>query len=151
MYTVDKWYLVICTKANGSAAPRVHVYDYAADTWVHEAAATAIGNSSTPVTRGALGVNGAQAQPFDGHIAAAATWSALLSDAQCEDLPHNLMNWWSPPGSAAILWVLDQDSTSQKVQDLRGLGAASSQSGITGTSISALSQPISYGHPVIIA
>ncbi len=132
---VSSWYLVALTKATGTVTPRVHIYDYAAVTWVHENAGGTLGDSSTPITRCAIGVGASGAAGFwDGDIAAVGGWNVVLTDSQVQDLLLFL------PAVAKGLWRLNQDVTTENVLDMSGGGA--NQSAIVGTSITAVVQDV---------
>ncbi len=147
--TVNKWYLVAISKASGTVAGRAHIYDYVTNTWTHQACTGTIANSGVPTTKVSLGNAGSGSGfGFDGDIAAIGVWNVVLSDDQVEALAYDLHSWFAPAQPKG-LWLLDQDSTSQKVIDLSGGGA--NQSGITGTSLSSTSVPVfNYGHAHIL-
>ncbi len=132
---VSKWYLVAMSKATGTVTPRIHIYDYAAVTWVHENAGGTLADSSTPITRCAIGVGASGAAGFwDGDIAAVAIWNVVLTDTQAEALLLFL------PAVSKGLWRLNQDVTTENVLDMSGGGA--NQSAIVGTSITAVVQDV---------
>lgn len=140
------WQLVAITKASGTVAPRLHQYIYGTNAWTHEDSASTLANSSAPGTSAYMGSTAAGGSYWDGDIAAAGVWDVVLTDAQIEALAYGLMPWYAvqPKG----LWLLDQDTTSQKVPDLTGGGA--NESSLTGTTVGTSAVPIfSYGHDFI--
>lgn len=144
--SINKWYLLGASKGTGTVTPTLHIYDYATNAWVHEAASGTRVNSSTPLTQAQIGCTPAVAAFWDGDIAVAGSWDVVLSDAQFEALAYGLRAWFAvqPRG----LFVLDQASTAQQLEDMSGGGA--NQSAITGTAVSARSVPIwSRGVPVL--
>lgn len=79
---------------------------------------------------------------WKGDIAAAAVWDRKLADDEVASLWTSLAMWHSSnPGA---MWLFDQASAAQTVEDLVGSGA--DQTAITGTAVSANSVPgFSYG------
>lgn len=149
-FTVDEadgWVLVAAGKATGSNAPRMHKYVYATDTWTHQDGSTNLANSTGTSATMRLG-EWEGGDDFNGDIAVVGAWiSRNLTDAEVEQLPHSLAAWHAL--AATELWVLDQSDTSQAVASLTGSGA--NQTSLTGTTVSATSAPIGYGHPVEVA
>ncbi len=131
----NQWYLAAATKATGTVAPRFHIYDYSAVTWVHENSASTIANSSVPITRGQIGSTPAGAGLANNDIAAAGVWNVELTDLQVESL---LL--FNPVVPAKGLWSLNQDVTGGTLADISGGGA--NQSAIVGTSVTAVTQPV---------
>jgi hypothetical protein len=104
--TAGKWYLIAATKATGTVAPRFHMYDYAAGTWMHENGPTAIANSGVFGGSTVIGAQIDHSVPMDGDIAAIGLWNVAFGDQQCESLAYGLNAWWQEQPRA--LWVLDQ-------------------------------------------
>ena len=146
--TGGQWQMLGASKASGSTAVRFHKYLYSTDTPSHEDDNVSISDSGTPATSVFLGSDGVTTtDAMDGDLAIFAVWNVVLSDAQFEALPFSLAAWFAvqPKG----IWLLDQDSTSQKVLDLSGGGA--NETGLTGTTVGTRSMPVfSYGAPILI-
>lgn len=132
--TAGNWYLAAATKATGTVAPRYHIYDYAAATWVHENSAATEANSSVPITAGKIGCSPASNLFWNGDVAAVGVWNIVLSDTEVQNLLLFL------PQVSKALWRLNQDVTTENVNDLSGNGA--DQNAIVGTSITAVVQPV---------
>lgn len=143
----DGWCLVAVTKDTGTVAPRMHKYVYSTNTWTHTNSASTLANSGTPGTGGYIGQkNGGD--NFDGDINIAAVWDTAMTDIQVEALAYDLISWFAAQPRA--LWLLDQSSTSMKVNDLSGGGA--NQSAISGTAVSTASVPVwSPGGPILVS
>lgn len=137
----NTWQVLAMSKAAGTATARFHIYSFATGAWTHENASATNGDPS--VSGGAvIGAfdTGAPANDFVGAIAAAAVWRSNLSDTLAEELSTGWSAWKAR--SPAALWRLDQASTATAVTDLTGGGA--DQSGIQGTAVSALADPIDW-------
>lgn len=137
--SADGWLLVAASKATGTVAPRFHIYKYSTNAWVHENSAGTNANSGTPATNSRIGNVTEASNSFQGDIAVCGVWSVVLADDQVESLPFTLAAWFTaaqPKG----LWVLDQDTTSQKILDISGGGA--NESSLTGTSVATTSVPV---------
>jgi hypothetical protein len=137
-YTAAEWRLDVFTRpAGGASTVRSHAFTYNAGTWSHANGAGAVGDSAfTPLDHTYLGRISA-ANDLGGEIAVAAVWKRALSDGECELLPYQLDAWRASAPDA--LWVLNQTSTSDAVQDLSGGGA--NQTAISGTTVSSLEVP----------
>jgi hypothetical protein len=137
--TLGEWYLIGCSKAAGTVAPRHHIYRYSDGTFVHENNAATVADWSLPATSTFLGaLAGGTLNFWDGDIETVGFWNRVLTDAEFENLPFTLAAWYA---SAPVgLWALDQSATAQKTVDLSGGGA--NESAITGTSVSTLSVPV---------
>lgn len=136
---VNEWYCVVGSKTTGTTTPRVHIYRYSNNTWVHENTGAAISNMPAVGISGFLSHGGRVADQFmPGEIAIDAIWGRDLSDAECELLPFSLRNWISlvPAG----LWIYDQADIAQPVSDLTGGG--SNQISVIGTTVSTTSVPL---------
>lgn len=143
--TSGSWYLVAMTKDTGTVAPRLHRYDYAANTHSHVNGGSTLANT-TPATQAQIGERfSASALYWSGDIAVVGCWNVVLTDAQVEAMAFSLLAWYQvqPKG----LWVLDQASTGMKVNDLTGGGA--NESSLVGTAVGTTSVPVfSYGHRI---
>lgn len=141
----DGWVLVGVSKATGTVNARFHKYVFSTNTWTHEnSAATLAEDTTTPTVSCWFGSEGSSSY-FDGDIAACGIWNAALSDAQIESLSFSLSTWFQI--APLRIWMLDQQTTGQKVLDLTGSGA--NESSLVGTTVSTASVPVfSYGLPV---
>ena len=143
----DNWVLLVAGKATGTATPRMHMYVYDTGTWTHQDATSTIGNTTGTCTTMRHGEWEA-GDYLGGDLAWSAAWLARnLTDAEVEQLAHSLTSIVSMAPTA--MWVFDQQATTQAVADLTGGGA--NQTSTTGTSVSASSAPVGYGHPLLIA
>ncbi|WP_307833861.1 DUF4082 domain-containing protein [Actinoplanes italicus] len=79
-----------------------------------------------------------------GDMECAAAWTRALSDDEVSTLAASLGAWLCT--GPAGFWVLDQAAVSIPVRDWTGGGA--NQVSTVGTSVSANSVPIGYGHPI---
>ncbi len=136
--TAGLWYLVVVTKDTGTVAPRFHIYDIAANSWVHNTGVSTTANSAVPVTQTTIGSTATAAVGFDGDIAVGAIWNVVLSDVQCEALFGPIQNWFAPAVPTAM-WLLDQGDTAINVLDITGGGA--NQTSLSGTTVSTNSVP----------
>lgn len=143
--TSGSWYLVAMTKATGTVIPRIHRYDYAANSHSHANCAGTLGDT-TPATQAQIGERfSASALYWSGDIAVVGCWNVVLTDAQIEAMAFSLMAWHQVPPKG--LWVLDQAATTMKVNDHSGGGA--NESALVGTAVAASSVPVfSYGHRI---
>lgn len=126
----DGWVLVAATKAAGTVAPRFHKYVFSSRVHSHEAGVATAGdkNGGTNVW---IGQSAAASFFWSGEIAALGIWNAVLTDSQIEALAVGLTPWLAVPPTG--LWLLDQGSTGQLVNDLTGRGA--NESSKSGTSV----------------
>jgi len=130
----SKWQLLAGTKATGTVAPRLHIVYFDGTAPVHENSAVTEANSTVPTGQAQIGKRqGASAEFWGGDIHIVAVWDIVLTDAQIENLASGLGAWFAPKQPRG-LWILDQDTTTQKVPDLSGGGANETTN--TGTSIS---------------
>lgn len=113
----NTWMLVAISKPAGLAAPRMHVYRYDTDTWVHGDGDGEVDNSSELVTSVTIGAWEETNDPWEGRIAAIGVWGTALTDQQVEALTGRLRDWLSSSPVAA--WYLGDDP----VADLTGNGA----------------------------
>src|SRR3990172_427971 len=146
--TGGAWQVLAVSKATGTVAARFHKYLYSTDAHSHENDDATVANSSAPTTNVYLGTDGTvTVDGLDGDLLIAAVWDVVLSDAQFEALPFSLAAWFAvqPKG----LWLLDQDTTAQKVLDLTGGGA--NETALAGTTIGTASVPVfGYEAPILI-
>lgn len=140
-----RWYLLVVTKATGTATPRFHRYDFSTKTWTHENGNVSLGNRPTQAG-GAIhfAEYTTASDNFMGDFAAVAEWAGTaLTDGQCESLvtASDIKKGWkalSPSG----LWCFDQAAVTTSVEDLTGNGA--NQTSRTGTEVVAEEPPIPY-------
>src|SRR3990172_1760690 len=146
--TGGAWQVLAVSKATGTVAARFHKYLYSTDAHSHENDDATVANSSAPTTNVYLGTDGTvTVDGLDGDLLIAAVWDVVLTDAQSEPLPFSLAAWFAiqPKG----LWLLDQDTTAQKVLDLTGGGA--NETALAGTTIGTASVPVfGYEAPILI-
>jgi len=140
-YTAGRWYWVISEKANGSVAPRWHVYDFTANAWTHVNGGGAIANQSgTPVNAIIGGQSfGGASTTWRGAIAVGGIWGSLLgSDATIESIfTHSAANMLA--AGPAWMVLLNQSSVATAVTDVSGHGG--NQTSISGTSVDADDPP----------
>lgn len=136
------WVLVAATKASGTAAARLHLYRFDTETWTHENGGAAIGNASENVG-GKLVIGQWQgSEQFVGLYAASAVWNKALTDGEVEALVEvTAISKWKAKGPVGM-WMLNQESTSEKVLDFTGNGA--DESSHSGTEVVAGSPPIPF-------
>lgn len=140
------WYLILFTKATGTATPRAHIYNYSTNAWTHENFDGTLTNWTSIGASGTIRFGEWEdVDDFQGDLACAGIWSGIaFTDAKCEamGLQFDLMSWFASTPSA--LWLFDQQAVGQLLRDLTGGGA--NQSTIAGTSLSANSVPrFGYG------
>jgi hypothetical protein len=126
--TANNWYIVAVTLSASGSTPRFHLKNITTSSaWQHEDGDATVNATGTPVTRGRLGNDAANANPFYGDIHAVAVWHVALSDSQVEQLATGVV------GLPRGVWQLDQASTGTAVTDLTGGGA--NQASLSGTSV----------------
>lgn len=131
------WYAIAVTKASGSAAFRYHIAPLGGS-WVHTGSGTTSdGTGATNILFGKGPIKGAG--NFD--IAAAAMYSAALSDGQIEALGTTSMNGWMA-ASPVTAWQFNQASTATAVTDLTSGGA--NQTAISGTAV--VADPVGWSY-----
>jgi hypothetical protein len=126
-----RWYVM--TKASGSAAPRIHVWDLSG-TWTHTDNSAAVGDGSGPIDSFVIGGAGGTSNGWRGSIAVAALWASALDDAGVEaamtlaaaDTLDAAPDWMARFNQAAI--------TTDVTDDTAGGG---DQSAIAGTTVDA--------------
>ena len=128
--SADGWGLVAVTKATGTVTPRLHLYN--AGTWTHEDGTGTLANSGVPGTSARIGADQTPANFFAGDVGALAVYTTVLDDTAVEALAVDLQAWID--ASPAALWVLDQPSLPDALQD--DIGTAD-ESAITGTTVTA--------------
>lgn len=119
------WFLIIVTKGAGTSTPRIHTYNYDADTWAHDDASSTIADSGTTADNLELGYSAAfgYASHLGGskRMAVVGAWDINIgNDATIEGLGLEtaLTNWVN---SAPVgLWPLDQEVTGIQVMDITG-------------------------------
>lgn len=135
------WCWFVGTKAAGSFAPRWHVKDITlGSAWTHVDGSAAVGDLTGVATTIILGnhIAGGSGDSWRGRIAAAATWTAALTDLQveaaCTLAAADLLT--AGPG-----WMvrLNQASTATSVPDDTGGGG--NQTAISGTAVDADEPP----------
>lgn len=115
----DGWVLVACSKASGTATPRMHKYLFSSGTWTHEDGDSTLTDGSTPGSGGTVRFGDWQGgDRLRGRMGAAAIFDAALSDGQVEDLAAGLGAWLGHGPQS--LWLFDQASEAQRVRDLCG-------------------------------
>lgn len=130
-----RWYVM--TKAAGSAAPRISVWDLSG-AWAHTDNSATVGDGTGAIDTLFLGSQNGTGNGWRGSIAVAATWASQLSDAQveaaCTLAALDTLN-------AAPAWMvrLNQASTATTVTDDTGGGG--DQSALSGTSVDADDPP----------
>lgn len=123
------WLLVAATKATGSVAARLHIYNYTSAVWVHENGA-AIADSSVPATEAKLGCRPNSLQFYTGRMAAAGVWNVVLSDTEIEGLELALQAWLDLNPLAC--WALNQAATTDPILDHAG---TSDETALVGTTV----------------
>jgi hypothetical protein len=122
------WLFIAVTKASGTVAARIHIYNYSTGTWHHSNA----NNTQVDAARAydSVQLGGASGNFQNGKVAAAGSWSANLSDATIEGLELSLQSW-ADSGADAI-WALNQASAATSVVDLIG---NADQTALTGSTV----------------
>ncbi len=92
LVVADGWAIVAATKAAGTVTPRLHIYKYGTDTWVHQNGAGTITNLAALSTY-TIGQSGQAFQDFNGNVLLDAVWDAELSDGALEALELSLAAW----------------------------------------------------------
>jgi hypothetical protein len=137
------WYLIAATKATGTVTSRFHIYDYSAETWVHEdtTGGTTSNIVSPDMDRINFGSNGGGLNLHDGKMAACALWNAALSDGDLESLvPGDYADITGFSTAPVGAWRFDQASPGDGLED--DIGSADETS-ITGTA-SVLEAPFGF-------
>lgn len=138
----DGWTLLVFTKANGVATPRVHKYHYDAPGWSHaDMSGTLPDSTDNPITEWQVGKFNNVSDFFEGQIGAMAVWDVALSDGNVETLNPNLGAWMDL--NPVMCCPFNQASTATPVTDITGNGA--DQTAITGTTVSA-SEPTGWSY-----
>ena len=131
-WSADEWYLTIATKPSGGTTVRQHSMPFSTGVWTHANRGT-IGDESAGAHTGVIFGNTLTNNFWlEGELAVVGVWVGVqLSDAECETLDTELLNWvdLSPSG----LWAFNQESVGDPVLDLSGSGY--DQIAITGTSV----------------
>ncbi len=130
-----RWYVM--TKASGSAAPRIHVWDLSG-AWSHTDNSATVADGTGPIDTIILGSAGGGANGWRGSIAAAATFTSQLNDAAVE-ATFTLSAATLLAATPGWMIRLNQASTATSVTDDTGGGG--NQSAITGTSVDADDPP----------
>jgi hypothetical protein len=113
----DGWVLVAVTKTSGTSTARFHKFVYSTDAWVHENFDAAFGGTGRTPTEMRFSNNEGGART-SADIAIGGTWDRVLADADLEQLPYTLQQWFA--SAPKTLWLLDQSATSQTLGDLTG-------------------------------
>ncbi len=143
----DGWCLVGVSKASGTVNPRFYRYKFTSPTWARENAVGTLANGTGTAASFRLGATSGSTFPINADIAAAVMFNRVLSDAETELLPGSYAAWFALAPSA--VWILDQDVVStHKVLDWTGNGA--NEASGTGTTVSSVGPPISYGGDVLL-
>lgn len=142
----DSWVLLAVSKANGTVTPRFHKSILASSTHTHEDGASTLANSTAPTAGPVIGAAANGTSPYQGDVAIAAIWNVVLTDSQVEALIQSQAAWRNV--APVALWVLDQTSTATSVPDIVG---TSSQSSITGTSVTLDGVPFAAPSPLVMA
>jgi hypothetical protein len=122
------WYVLAATKATGTVAYRYHKAAIGG-AWTHTASGTS--NDGSGATNILFGKGSIKATAIF-EIAAAAFFTAALSDAAIEALGTSSMASWLAAGPAGA-WQFNQASVATAVTDLTGHGA--NQTAISGTTV----------------
>lgn len=139
---LNVWALLAATKAAGTAKVQLYAYRFDTGAWVNEEGSNAIVDAlANPGGFIQLGQWNAQEQ-LTGLYAAGAVWDRVLAKTEIEGLAtvSSIKAWLdrAPVG----MWMFDQSSVAETVNDLTGNGA--NQVELTGTSVSGESPPIPY-------
>jgi len=95
--TTDRWWLMVLTKATGTAQVRRHIYDWTANTWTRVDTGTLANASGTGATEHGIGFAAFPANSPNGHVAAVAAWQGYaMSDGEVDRLPSGLWDRWNP-------------------------------------------------------
>jgi len=132
----DGWVLIACSKASGTATPRMHKYVFSTGAWTHQDGDASISDGASAGAGGTVRFGDWQGgDRLQGRIHVAGVFGGVLADAQVENLAAGLSPWI---GYAAMsVWPFDQqDQATQKVRDLCGTSHEATRSG---TSVSNLS------------
>lgn len=136
---LNKWGLWAVTKASGSAKPTWHFYDFSS--WEHKEDGSSVGNAPS-LAGGSILLRG-NYEFGECDLAAIAVWKASLSNSQIEALAaaEALEDWIALNGPVAV-WLFDQESVSEAVNDRTAGGA--NQTARTGTTVVEEEPPIPY-------
>lgn len=140
------WCLIGFTKADGTATPRLHRYQYDSQTWTHTDLGSTIdeSNAASGTPNLYIGTWNASIEFFKGDIAVVGAWmSTALNDTQIESLAAGISAWdsLSPTG----LWLLNQPSTSDTLLDRIGNGDQVAINGTTAVAESGLAFDVGAG------
>lgn len=142
----EVWCVFAGTKVSGVAPAQLHVYRLDTKTWQHATGVGEINNPTESAEEIRLGQWGTSEQ-FEGLYAASAMYDKVLTQAEIEELATapSLEAWLSkgPVG----MWMFNQSSTAEPVQDITGKGA--NQTELLGTTVENVEPPIPYKSGVI--
>jgi hypothetical protein len=136
----NSWQLWAVSKANGSATPRFHLYDFGAKTWVHDDGNKSIANASSQEGE-RLRIGKLPGYGYWPHsVAAVAIFDHALSDLEVESLPSSYGSWLArEPGG---MWILNQAHVSHPLLDETGGGADELFESTVGTSVVSSGSPL---------
>lgn len=137
--SLNQWCILAVTKASGSAKPSWHFYDFAS--WEHKEDGSSIGNAPS-LAGGSVLLRG-NYEFGECDLAAIAVWKANLNNSQVEALSAaKALGDWATLNSPAAVWLFDQKSVSEAVNDRTAGGA--NQTSRTGTTVVEEEPPIPY-------
>ena len=126
----DIWYLVVCTKASGSATPRFHVYNYNTTSWSHADGSGGLFENAAPGAEVHIGHEGL-ASYWTGNILIVGFGNSNPNDAAVEalDLETGLAAWEA--SDVVEAWRLDSMSAIQSF----GTSGTADENARVGTSL----------------
>jgi hypothetical protein len=130
-----RWYVM--TKASGSVAPRIHVWDLSG-AWSHTDNSATVADGTGPIDTIYLGSQNGSANGWRGSIAMVATYTSAMNDAAVE-AAFTLAAADAFGATPGWMVRLNQASTATSVTDDTGGGG--DQSAITGTTVDADDPP----------
>ncbi len=142
----ETWYILVITKATGTATPRLHIgkWNGSSFVWTHENESGTETNSPAQ-TSGSIYIGSRKGAEFvNADFAAIIEWpSVVLSDAEVEGLgtQTSLKTGWKEYKSPAGLITFEQGSVSEEVQDIIG---GADQTERSGTTVVSEEPPIPY-------
>jgi hypothetical protein len=137
----EVWCVFAATKVNGTAKAQLHIYRLDTKTWMHGEGAEAITSPTELAEEIRLGQWGTTEQ-FEGLYAASAMYNKVLTQAEIEELATaTSLQVWLKRGPVGM-WMFNQASTAEAVQDITGNGA--NQTELVGTTVENVEPPIPY-------
>lgn len=136
------WVLLVATKAAGTTKPKFYRYVFSTGTLTSAEGSVTAGNRTVAVSSVYIGNNGGAGEYFKGLMGALAVWNVALTEAQVKELfGAASLEGWKSIASPQALWLFDQASVTEELQDIIG---AADQTSRSGTTVAAEEPPIPY-------